>query len=81
MYVRPAYNIQGNGIEAVEKWEHESSPDAAATIRILRAGLQDCKEENKRLVKSLVEKKQLTTSMLHSLAYLQRRINSRHSLT
>ena len=31
-YVRPTYNIQGHGTEAVEKWEHESSPDAAATI-------------------------------------------------
>ena len=73
--VRLAYNIQGHGTEAVEKWEHESSPNAATTIRILRAKLQDCKEENKRLVKDLVEKNQLTTTMLQSLADLQRQIN------
>ena len=63
-YVRPAYNAQGHGTEAVEKREQESSPNAAATIRSLRAELQDFEEENKRLVKALVEKNQLTTSML-----------------
>ena len=54
-YVRKYYNIQGHGIEAIGKREHESSPDVAATIRILREKLQDCKEENKKLVKALVE--------------------------
>ena len=34
-YVRPAYNIQGHGIEAIEKWEQEISPDSVATIRSL----------------------------------------------
>ena len=70
--VRPAYNIQGHGTEAVGRRERESSPDATATIRSLREELQDCKEENKRLVKALVEENQLTTTMLQSLAYLQR---------
>ena len=67
-YVRPAYNIQGHGTKAVGKREQESSPDVAATIRILRVELQDCKEENKRLAKALVEKNQLTSTMLQSLA-------------
>ena len=53
--VRPAYNIQGHGAEAIEKWEHESSQGVVATIRNLRVELQDCKEENKRLVKDLVK--------------------------
>ena len=38
-HVRLAYSVQGHGTEAVGKWEHESSPDAAATIRILREEL------------------------------------------
>ena len=32
-YVRTAYNSQAHGTEAIGKREHESSPDAAATIR------------------------------------------------
>ena len=55
-YVRPAYNIQENETKDVGKREQESSPDVAATIRILRAKLQDCKEEKKILVKDLVDK-------------------------
>ena len=54
-YVRPAYNAQGHGTEAIRKREKESSLDAVTTIRILREELQDFKEENKRLVKDLVE--------------------------
>ena len=54
-YVRSTYNVQGHGIETVRKREQESSPDARHTIRSLREELQDCKEENKRLVKALVE--------------------------
>ena len=54
-YVRPVYNIQENETKADEKREQESSPDAAATIRSMRAELQDCKEEIKRLVNALVE--------------------------
>ena len=54
--VSPAYNIQGHGTEAIGKGEGESSPYVAASIRILRVDLQGCKEENKRLVKALVEK-------------------------
>ena len=76
--VRPTYDIQGHGTEAIKKQEHESSPYDAATIRILRVELQDCKEENKRLFKDLVEKKQLNTAMLQSLGDLQRKINSGH---
>ena len=60
----PAYNVQGHGTKVVGKWEQESSPDDAATIRSLRPELQDCKEENKRLVKYLVEKNQMTSVML-----------------
>ena len=44
VYVRPAYNIQENEIEADGKGEHESSPDVAATIRSLRVELQVLKE-------------------------------------
>ena len=76
--IRTSYNIQGHGIEVVDKREQESSPDAAATIRILRVELQGCKEENKILVKDLVEQNQLTTTMLHSLVDLQRLINYGH---
>ena len=54
-YVRPAYNTQHCGAETVGKGEQESFPDAAVTIRISRTELQDCKEENKRLVKAMVE--------------------------
>ena len=55
-YVRPTYNIQENETKVDGNREQESSPDAATTIRILRVELQGCKEENKRLVKDLVEK-------------------------
>ena len=71
-YIRLAYNIQGHGTEAIEKREHESSPDVAATIRILRVELQSFKEENKRMIKALVEQNQLTTIMLQNLVDLQR---------
>ena len=70
--VIPTYNIQGHGAEAIEKWGQESSLGVVATIRSLREELQDCKEENKRLVKDLVEKNQLTTTILQNLADLQR---------
>ena len=63
-YVRPYYNIQGHGTEVVGNKEQESSPDGIATIRSLRVELQDWKEENKRLVKDLVEKNQMTSVML-----------------
>ena len=63
-YVRSAYNVQGHGTEAVGKWGQDNSPDDVATIRSLRAELQDFEEENKRLVKALVEKNQLTIVML-----------------
>ena len=46
----------------------------------MKAELQDCKEENKRLVKALVEKSQLTITMLQSLTGLQIQINSGHQL-
>ena len=54
-YVRPACNIQEHETEVVGKREQESSPDTVTTIRSMRVELQDCKEENKRLVKALVE--------------------------
>ena len=38
-HVRPAYNSQGHGTEAVGKREQESCLDVAATIRNLRAEL------------------------------------------
>ena len=38
-YVRPAYNIQENETKADGKREKESSPNAIATIRILRVDL------------------------------------------
>ena len=34
--VRLPYYVQGHGTKAIGKWEQESSPDAAANIRILR---------------------------------------------
>ena len=80
-YVRPTYNTQRHGAETVGKGEQESFPDAVATIRILRAKLQDCKEENKRLVKSMVEQNQLITTMLQNVAGLQRKINFGYQLT
>ena len=80
-YVRTNYNVQDHGTKAVGKREQESSPNATATIRSLRAELQDCKEENKRLVKDLVEKNQMTSVMLQSLEYLQRQVNFGHHLT
>ena len=43
--------------------------------------MEDCKEENKRLVKALVEQNQLTTAMLESLENLQRKIKSGNQLT
>ena len=55
-YVRPTYNIQYTEIEIDGKKEQESSPDVAATIRSMRVELQSCKEENKRMIKALVEK-------------------------
>ena len=54
-YVSPAYNTQHHGARTVGKGEQESFLDAAVTIRILRIELQDCKEENKRVVKAMVE--------------------------
>ena len=63
-YVRSTYNIQENETEAARKREQESSPYGEATIRILRVELQGCKDQNKRLVKALVEQNQLTTTML-----------------
>ena len=80
-YVRLAYNSQGHGNEAIGKREQESSLDVVATIRILKVEFQDCKEENKRLVKALVEQNQLTTAMLQNLADIQRQINFGHQLT
>ena len=79
--VRPAYNIQGHETEAIGKMEQESSLDAATTIRILRVELQGCKEENKRLVRALVEQNYMNSVMIQSLADLQRQINSRNQLT
>ena len=80
-HVWPAYNVQGHGIEAIGKWEQESSLDAAVTIRSLTTELQDCKEENKKLVKAMGEQSELITAMLQNVAYLQIQINSRHQLT
>ena len=80
-YVRPYYNTQCHGAKTIGKGEQESFPDAAVTIRILRIELQDCKEENKRLVKAMVEQNQLITSMLQNVEDLQRQINSGHQLT
>ena len=79
-YVRLAYNIQENETKADGNREQENSPDATATIRILRVELQGCKEENKRMIKELVEKNQMTLAMLQSLVDLQRKIKSRHQL-
>ena len=80
-YVRPTYNGQRHGAKTVGKGEQESFPDAVVSIIILRTELQDRKEENKRLVKDLVEKNQLTTAILQSLVDIQRQINSGHQLT
>ena len=52
-YVSPTYNIQET--ETDGKKEQESSPDVAATIRSLRVELQGRKEENKRMIKVLIE--------------------------
>ena len=60
--------------------EWESSPNATTTIIRRRVELHGCKEENKRMIKELVEKKQMTSVMLQSLSNLQRQINSRHHL-
>ena len=72
--VRLAYNIQGHGTKAVEKWEPKSSPNDTTAIRSLKEDLQDRKEENKRLVKALVEKNQLNTVLLQSLEEFRRKI-------
>ena len=80
-YVRPAYNTQCHGADIVGKEEQESFPDATVTIRILRIELQDCKEENKRLVKAMVEQNQLITTILQNVADFQRQIKSGHQLT
>ena len=80
-YLSLAYNTQRHGAKTVGKGEQESFPDAAVTIRILRIELQDCKEENKRLVKAMGEQNQLIIAMLQNVADLQRKINSGHQLT
>ena len=80
-YVRPAYNTQRHGAETLGKGEQESFLDVSVTIKILRTELQDCKEENKRLVKAMVEQNQLIIAMLQNVEYLQRKINSGHQLT
>ena len=77
-YARPAYNIQENETEADGKRGQESSLDATTTIRSLRVELQGCKEENKRMIKELVEKRKMTSVMLQSLADLQRKIKYGH---
>ena len=68
--VRPTYNIQETKTNG--KKEQESSPDATATIRSMSVELQSCREENKRMIKDMEEKNQLTAAMLRSLKYLQR---------
>ena len=80
-YVRPAYNTQRHGAETVGKGEQESFLDAAVTIRMLRTKLWDCKEENKILVKAMVEQNQLITTMLQNVAGLQRKLNFGYQLT
>ena len=40
--------------------------------------LQNCRENNKRMVKAQEEKNQLTTTILQSLTDLQGQVNSRH---
>ena len=55
-YVIPAYKIQENETKDYGKREQESYLDVATTIKSMRENLQGCKEENKMMIKALVEK-------------------------
>ena len=56
----------------------ETPSDIAATMRILRVGLQRYREDNERMIKYQEEKNQLNATMLQRLIDIQRQINSRH---
>ena len=55
----------------------DTPPYFAATMRSLRVDIQSYREDNERLVKALEEQVQLNVSMLQSLTYIQRQMNSR----
>ena len=67
-----------DGIEFDREINQKNSPNLAPTIRGLKVELQNCKENNERMVKAQEEQNQLTTAILQSLTDLRGQVNSWH---
>ena len=68
--VEESIQVMNDGTEFDEEINQNNSPNLAATIRGLKVELQNCRENNERMVKAQEEKNQLTAAILQSLTYL-----------
>ena len=59
-----------DGIEFDREINQKNSPNLATTIRGLKVELQNCRENNERMVKAQEEQNQLTAAILQSLTDL-----------
>ena len=55
----------------------DTPPEFAATMRSLRVDIQSYRVDNKRLIKAQEEQNQLSTTILHNLIDIHRKMNSR----
>ena len=68
--VEESIQVMNDGIEFDGEINQKTSPDLVATIRGLKVELQNCRENNERMVKAQEEQNQLTASILQSLTDL-----------
>ena len=76
--LQPNVRVENDEIESNGNIYQETLSDIAATMRSLRVELQNCREDNERMLKAQKDKNQINATILQSLTDIQGQINSGH---